>query len=79
MAARAGMDFSFLVSRCISGFLFRRSAQYPRAPGNLLCVCCAASHGPSPVLADLDKENLIPTSTRCQCQQPFFHLLVPQL
>lgn len=79
IAVRAGMDFSFLVSCCISGFSFHRLAWHPAAPGNSLCVCCVAPYSPGPVLADLNKENLTPTSTHCQHWQPFFHLLVPQL
>lgn len=73
------MHFSFWVSHCISGFLFYRSHWHPPAPGNSVFLCCAAPLGPSPVLADLDKENLPPTSTPCLCSQPFLHLLVPQL
>lgn len=66
------------MSHCISGFFFCRLSWHPPAPGNSLCLCCAAPLGPSPVLADLDKENLPPTPTPCLCSQPFFHLLVLQ-
>lgn len=38
MAARAGMDFSFSVSRCISGFLFCRLAQHPAALEQTVCA-----------------------------------------
>lgn len=73
-------DLSFLVSHCIliSGFLLCRLSWHPPTPGHSVFLRCAAPLGPSPVLADLDKENLSPTSTPCLCSQPFFHLLVPQ-